>query len=112
MNQPSHFIDLLGDLPSISTLKNPPDESVDYIHLFCTRLSELESHFPELKKALKKDAMFWVSWPKRKSPIKSELDGNIVRRFGLIHGLVDVKVCAIDDDWSGLKFMYRLKDRK
>jgi hypothetical protein len=55
--------------------------------------------------------MFWVSWPKKTSGVQTDLSENIVRDIGLAAGLVDVKVCAIDDVWSGLKFVYRLKDR-
>ena len=55
--------------------------------------------------------MFWISWPKGSSKIPKDLDGNIIRRYGLTHGLVDVKVCAVDEDWSAIKFMYRKKDR-
>jgi hypothetical protein len=112
INPPEHYFSLLGDLPVLEMVSIRQEGSADFIHLFCTRLSELELHFSELKSALKKDGMFWVSWPKRSSSLNSELDGNIVRRHGLMNGLVDVKVCAIDEDWSGLKFMYRLKDRK
>ena len=55
--------------------------------------------------------MIWVSWPKKSSKVPSDLDENIIRDFGLTCGLVDVKVCAVDDVWSGLKFVVRLKDR-
>jgi hypothetical protein len=112
LNTPAHFFSLLGTLPVHVTGDILKHDSADFIHLFCTRLSELEFHFADLKKALKKDGMIWISWPKRSSSVASELDGNIVRRYGLMQGLVDVKVCAIDKDWSGLKFMYRRKDRK
>jgi hypothetical protein len=55
--------------------------------------------------------MVWISWPKKSSGVKTDLDENIVRKLGLKTGLVDVKVCAVDDVWSGLKFVFRLKDR-
>jgi hypothetical protein len=60
---------------------------------------------------LERDGMLWVSWAKRTSPLHSGLDENAVRRIGLEAGLVDVKVAAVTDDWSGLKFVYRLTDR-
>jgi len=56
--------------------------------------------------------MLWVSWPKKSAKVPTDLDENVIRIFGLNNGLVDVKVCAVDDIWSGLKFMFRLKDRK
>jgi hypothetical protein len=55
--------------------------------------------------------MLWVSWPKKSSKVPTDLDENIIRDFGLLQGLVDVKVCAVDETWSGLKFVYRTKDR-
>ncbi len=64
-----------------------------------------------LKKILEKDGVLWISWPKKSAKTASDLDGNVVRREGLAAGLVDVKVCAVDETWSGLKFVYRLKDR-
>ncbi len=84
----------------------------DYIHLFTKDLKELEEYFPAIKKSLKQNGMVWISWPKKDSTVSTDLDGNKVRGLGLRHGLVDTKVAAIDDTWSGLKFVYRLKDRK
>jgi hypothetical protein len=55
--------------------------------------------------------MVWVSWPKKSSGVSTDLDENIVREIGLQAGMVDVKVCAVDETWSGLKFVFRLKDR-
>ena len=112
INQPDHYFRLFRALPEIQHIEAPVDESVDFIHLFCTKLEELEAQFDVLKCKMKKDGMFWISWPKGSSKIPKDLDGNIIRRYGLTHGLVDVKVCAVDKDWSGLKFMYRIKDRK
>ena len=86
-------------------------EAYDFQHVFVTELNVLKSNWEKWKKALKKNGTLWVSWPKGGSKISTDLNGNIVREFGLDGGLVDVKVCAIDEDWSGLKFMYRKKDR-
>ena len=83
----------------------------DYIHLFATRVRDLERRLPTLKRHLSKTGLAWISWPKKASGVPTDLDGNVVRRLGLGTGLVDVKVCAVDADWSGLKFVYRLKDR-
>lgn len=111
-NQPDYYFELFDDFPAVEFLSTPDETSIDFIHFFCTHLIELEQQFDMLKSGLKKNGSFWVSWPKKSSKIPKDLDGNIVRRFGLTHGLVDVKVCAVNTDWSGLKFMYRLKDRK
>ncbi|WP_428235720.1 hypothetical protein [Gracilimonas sp.] len=64
-----------------------------------------------LKEKLAKDGSLWVSWIKKSSKLTTDITGNEVRSLGLQIGLVDVKVCAVDDDWSGLKFMYRKEDR-
>ncbi len=108
---PDHYFQLLAGLPKIFVLPSPGKESADLIHLFCTRREALEEAFPVLKEALKKSGMLWVSWPKASSALPTDLNGNIVRQTGLEIGLVDVKVCAVDADWSALKFMYRRKDR-
>lgn len=73
---------------------------------------ELESEFPRLKAHLAMDGILWTSWPKGASKVKTDLTETIVRQIGLAKGLVDVKICAVDEVWSGLKFVYRLKDRK
>lgn len=86
-------------------------KDLDFLHLFTTKRAELQEAFPRLAKAMKPDAILWISWPKKSSGVKTDLDENIVREIGLKAGLVDVKVCAVDQIWSGLKFVFRLKDR-
>lgn len=86
-------------------------EKPDFIHCFATEAADLEKRFAGLAAALPAAGMLWISWPKRASGVESDLDENVVRRIGLAAGLVDVKVCAVDEVWSGLKFVRRLKDR-
>lgn len=112
VNQPDHYLNLFSDFPeNVNFLNGPKPESADFIHLFCAEESELIKHSSSCKKALKKNGIFWVSWPKGSSKIKTDLKREPVRDHLLAIGLVDVKVAAIDEDWSGLKFVYRLKDR-
>lgn len=85
--------------------------NLDFAHVFTASRAELACNFPKLKSALKPAGMVWISWPKKSSGVKTDLDENTVRELGLNTGLVDVKVCAVDDVWSGLKFVFRLKDR-
>ena len=85
--------------------------TLDFIHLFVTRSSDLDRRIPGLIAHLASDGMLWISWPKGGSSIETDLNGNLVRRRGLAARLVDIKVCAVDEDWSGLKFVYRRKDR-
>jgi len=109
---PDDYFELLEETPSGThwdeDLSNAP---YDFIHVFVTQIEELEQGWNDWKSALKKDGTLWISWPKGTSKIETNLNGNSVREFGLEGGLVDVKVCAVDNNWSGLKFMYRKKDR-
>ncbi len=85
---------------------------LDFIQYFTRSRQRLLEDFPRLKKMLKPTGMLWISWPKSScSFASSDLTDNTVRNIGLDGGLVDVKVVAVDEDWSGIKFVYRLKDR-
>jgi hypothetical protein len=84
---------------------------LDLILYFTDRSAALEERFDACARALQPAGMFWVAWPKRASRLPTDLSEDVVRRIALAHGLVDVKVCAIDATWSGLKLVYRLKDR-
>jgi len=83
----------------------------DFAMVFTKSKAELEKEFKRVAKSLKPAGMLWVSWPKKSSGVVTDLDENVVREIGLAAGLVDVKVCAVTDVWSGLKFVRRLKDR-
>lgn len=111
-NKPREYFQWFEELPSgLEEIENPKTEEFDFIHLFCSSQSELEHNFLELKGWMKKDAMLWISWPKKSSKIKSDISGDSVRSYGLKNGLVDVKVASVNEIWSGLKFVYRLSDR-
>jgi hypothetical protein len=84
---------------------------LDFAMLFATSASDLKKRFPRLAKQLAPAGMLWVSWPKKSSGVTSDLTENEVREIGLEAGLVDVKVCAVNEIWSGLKFVIRVKDR-
>ena len=106
---PGHLPDLLGPLPVGAT--PAPRGKLDFSLLFVKKLAELSRNFARLRDRLEATGMLWVSWPKKASGVPTDLTENVVRDFGLANGLVDVKVCAIDDTWSGLKFVRRLSDR-
>jgi hypothetical protein len=102
----------LGRLPR-GVVKVPlPAGRVDVVHFFTVSRDELAVTFPALREAVVSNGSVWVSWPKKSSGVESDLDGNVVRDLGLLNGMVDVKVCAVDETWSGLKFMFRVKDRR
>jgi len=84
---------------------------LDFIMLFVDSAKALSKEFPRLKVKLARDGIFWVSWPKKSSGLETDLSFGVVQQIGLKIGLVDVKICAVNDIWSGLKFVYRLKDR-
>ncbi|MCH7675803.1 DUF3052 domain-containing protein [candidate division KSB1 bacterium] len=111
-NPPDNLQSLLGELPEKTTTIVELNGPVDYIHFFTKSKDELRTQFPILKAALAQNGLLWISWPKKASKVTTNLNENIVRDIGLQNGLVDVKVCAVDEIWSGLKFVYRLKDRK
>ena len=101
----------LVDLPKTVKLRKSLTGEMDFIHLFVKDQKTFEESFIRSAEHLKKNGMLWVSWPKRSSKVPTDLDENKIRDFGLRTGLVDVKVCAVDQVWSGLKFVFRLKDR-
>jgi hypothetical protein len=84
---------------------------LDFGLVFTKSQGELKEKFQALVPRLDPAATLWISWPKKTSGVATDLNENIVRELGLAAGLVDVKVCAIDDTWAGLKFVFRLKDR-
>jgi hypothetical protein len=98
------------DLPEGTTIAAAVKSANVIIH-FTTAAADLRKHFPKLAKKLDKAGGLWISWPKKTSGVETDLTENIVREIGLHAGLVDNKVCAIDHTWSGLRFVYRLKDR-
>ena len=113
INPPETYETILGGLPEgIKLINDPLPGEAEFIHFFTTSQDQLINEFPKLKTLLSLTGSLWVSWPKKSSSVPNDLDENIVREIGLINGLVDVKICSINSDWSGLKFVYRIKDRK
>lgn len=113
VNPPKGFQRELGPLPTdvkitVGLLTKP----LDLILLFTDSQKTLKREFPRLAQKLVENGMLWIAWPKRASGVATDLSENSIRQIGLDAGLVDVKVCAVNDIWSGLKFVYRLKDRK
>ena len=84
---------------------------LEFIHLFSKSRVELEREMKRASKALAPAGMLWISWPKKSSGVPTDLTENIIRQTGLAIGLVDVKVCAVTDVWSGLKFVIPVKNR-
>ncbi|MDX1907739.1 MAG: DUF3052 family protein [Bacteroidia bacterium] len=90
---------------------DPGGRRLDFIHLFGRWEAELFPRILQAKDLIHADGMIWVSWPKKSARQPADLTEDLIRDFALAHGLVDVKVCAVSDVWSGLKLVYRLTDR-
>jgi hypothetical protein len=108
---PEGFETTLGALPADVKKTTALKGALDVALFFTTSRSALEKRFTALAKAVAPAGSLWISWSKKSSGKKTDLDENIIRAVGLAKGLVDVKVCAVDETWSGLKFVVRLKDR-
>ena len=111
VNTPAGFLEYLGPLPDGASVTDDGKAKLDVAVLFVTESADLARHFPRLAKRLNPAGGLWVAWPKKASGVPSDLTENVVRRIGLDVGLVDNKVCAIDDVWSGLRFVIRVQDR-
>jgi hypothetical protein len=112
VNKPSDFESLLGDLPVNVHVVKRLTAPLDLVLLFVVAERALAKQFPSIAKKIAPNGMIWVAWPKKSSGVPTDLSFERVQRIGLDCGLVDVKICAIDEVWSGLKFVLRLKDRK
>lgn len=110
-NEPARYLALLGLKPGEIVVAGARARELDFLHVFVRDRKRLEMELPRAARRIKPNGSLWVSWPKMTSPLASDLNENHVREVGLAAGLVDVKVAAIDEDWSGLKFVYRLRDR-
>jgi hypothetical protein len=111
LNSPDQYFDWISPLPEGVKVKLKAVKDLDFIHLFVTEQKTFKRLFVANRKNLSKNGMMWVSWPKKSSGVDTDLDENFIRDFGLKAGLVDVKVCAVNETWSGLKFVFRVKDR-
>jgi hypothetical protein len=111
-NHPASFVKDLGKLPEGVKTSERLSGKANVVVYFTDKRAALEKDFSGLSSTIVPDGMLWVSWPKKASGKSTDLTEDVVRNIGLERGLVDVKVCAIDETWSGLKFVVRLKDRK
>jgi hypothetical protein len=111
LNAPRGYRATLGKLPPGVIVATAARGSLPFIHFFTRSRTALEAKFAGLVRALAPAGALWVSWPKQASGVSTDLTEDVVRAVALAGGLVDVKVCAVDDVWSGLKLVRRVKDR-
>jgi hypothetical protein len=112
VDAPAGLDETLGELPPGVVVRRRLQGSFDVIVAFCGQRARLEAGLPRWRGALDQAGGLWIAWPKRTSGIETDLGDGVVRELGLAAGLVDNKVCAIDATWSGLRFVYRLTDRR
>jgi hypothetical protein len=107
VNAPAHLAQLLAPLPEGVQLAAKPSAGTQLLHLFSTRRAELQKLLPGYRKTLGPEAVLWVSWPKKAAKVDTDITEHTVRELALPLGFVDVKVCAVDEVWSGLKLVVR-----
>ena len=112
INAPSNYRRLLGDLLNGVTFSNRVTPGSGFVHLFETKRSELQKNMSSLRGKLSDDGTVWISWPKKSAGVPSDVTEDVIRAVALPLGLVDIKVCAVDETWSGLKLMIRREERR
>ena len=108
---PAAYDDIVGPLPADAALAARLKAPLDMVHVFAKHAAVLRKKLPACREAIAPDGMVWVSWPKKSSGVATDVTENVVRDTALSLGLVDIKVCAIDETWSGLKLVIPLKQR-
>ena len=112
VNAPSCYFDLFTDMPEDIRLVKDKKSSKNLVHYFTKESLVLQRDILDLKKEIYPDGGLWISWPKKAAKTDTDVTEDVIRQIALSNGLVDVKVCAVDETWSGLKLVIPLKDRK
>jgi hypothetical protein len=110
-NQPDYYFSLFTDFPTDIKLTNNKSK-VDFIHYFAREGKQLQKDIVKLKNRIEQNGMIWISWPKKSAKVPTDVTEDMIRMIALTNGLVDIKVCAVDETWSGLKLVIPVKDRK
>lgn len=111
-NQPDYYFELFDYLPDNIELVTNPSVKKNFIHYFAQSARDLERDMGQLKSQIESNGIIWISWPKKASKVETDVTEVIIRNTALSNGLVDVKVCAIDNVWSALKLVIPVKERK
>lgn len=112
VNQPEYYFDLFDDFPENVQILSDTQNKKNLIHFFTKEASMLIDEIIALRTEIESNGMIWISWPKKTSKIITDITEDTIRNLALTNGLVDVKVCAVDEIWSGLKLVIPVKDRK
>ena len=111
LNGPSNYRSLISPMPDGSTIVTRFGATTDIAHIFTIRKSELARFLRSALSKMRRDAAIWVSWPKKASNVPTDITEDTIRAVALPLGLVDIKVCAVDETWSGLKLVIRKENR-
>lgn len=111
-NAPAHYFERFTDLPDNIVVTEDNRSHKDLVHFFTMESATLQKNIVFLRKEIYPAGMLWISWPKKSARILTDVTEDVIRKIALANGLVDVKVCAVDEIWSGLKLVIPLKDRK
>jgi len=112
INAPANYRRLLGQLPDHVNFSNRVTANSMFVHLFTSKRNELQRRLSILRNKLSDNGAVWVSWPKKSSGISTDVTEDVIREIALPLGFVDIKVCAVDEIWSGLKLMIRRENRR
>ena len=112
ISAPANYRKLLGQLPADVKFETRATDNAQFIHVFATRKNELAKTLRTLRKNIADNGILWISWPKKASGVPTDIVEETIRDVALPLGFVDVKVCAVDDTWSGLKLMVRREHRR
>jgi hypothetical protein len=108
---PGHYRKLIDPIPKEARIVSTLDDAVDVVHVFATRRQDLSRFLTGALEKLRRDAPIWVSWPKKSAKVATDITEDVIREIALPLGLVDIKVCAVDETWSGLKLVIRKQNR-
>jgi len=111
VNVPANYFDLLENIPENVTLLKDKKSSKDFVHYFTKQSADLQRDIVSLRQEVFPNGIIWISWPKKAAKIETDVTEDIIRHIALANGLVDVKVCAVDATWSGLKLVIPVKER-
>jgi hypothetical protein len=112
INAPDYYFNLFTDLPDDVHFNDDASSKKDLIHFFTKQKDEYTGLLPALKDQIKPNGIIWVSWPKKASKVVTDISEDQIRNYAIQTGLVDIKVCAVDEIWSGLKLVIPVKDRR
>jgi hypothetical protein len=112
INAPANYRKLVAPLPAGMTLSDRLRKDVDICHLFTRSAAELAKRLLKLQSTIRTSGCIWVSWPRKSSKVATDITEDSIREIALPMGLVDIKVCTVDEIWSGLKLVIRKEQRK